>query len=183
MIRLSAVACVLLLLALVFGFAAGDHRTAAQGNGSLLHPVIGYDDATATADTGTGNGNDPYPAGTLTESPTEAAGTPLPEFTVTSTVTPPPNLYQTEDSEINHSRTTPVATDTPGPTITPYVTATAVKTRVRPTPTPVPIKEKSGFSIDWGMFLFGFSLPILAACGYVLYLLDRRPDLFKRFRR
>lgn len=180
-VRLSAVAGVIILLVYVFGFAAGDHETAARGKGALLQDQ-GY--GASTDDPGTDNGYNPAATDTPDGNSTQVGSTPLPTSTLTSTATLAPDIRMTEDSEIDQSRTTPVATETPGPTITAYVTATRMKTPSRLTPTPIPLKNgKDGLAVNWGMFLFGFSLPILGACGYVLYLLDRRPELFKRFRR
>ncbi len=39
--------------------------------------------------------------------------------------------------------------------------------------------EPEKFQVDWGFFWIGFAIPILAGSGVVLYLLDRRPDLFR----
>jgi hypothetical protein len=177
LLRVSTAAGVILLLAFVFSFAEGDHGRSALGNGLFQdYPVDG---------TATETGDDSYPI--LTDTPdgnsTQSADTPTAEFTATNTATLPPDVFRTEDSEMNQSQTTPGATETPGPTITGYVTPTVIKTQRGPTPTPLPKKEKNAFTLDWGMFLAGFSLPVLGACGYILYLLDRRPELFKRFRR
>jgi hypothetical protein len=96
---------------------------------------------------------------------------------VTLTATLPPNVFRTEDSEINGSQATPALTETPGPTITNYVTGSVTATQLTPTRA-VLKKSGPGFQIDWGMFWIGFSVPVLFASGVVLYFIDRRPDLF-----
>lgn len=102
---------------------------------------------------------------------------PIRSVTVTLTATLPPNVFRTEDSEINGAQATPALTETPGPTITNYVTGTVTATHL--TPTRVVLKKSGlGFQIDWGMFWIGFSVPVLFASGVVLYFIDRRPDLF-----
>jgi hypothetical protein len=102
--------------------------------------------------------------------------------TSTLTTTPEPNIFLTEDSEINKARTTLSVTETPAPTITVFSSPTRIKTVQQPTQMLAASKKKGGFRMDWGLFWIGFSLPVLGACGGVLYLLDRRPDLFRRSR-
>jgi hypothetical protein len=126
-----------------------------------------------------------YPA----ESPTPRVGggggpTPTPFIIVLETPTPIPSvtagpeLARTEDAEILDSLASPVASASPWPSITPVNTLTA-EVQLSPT-VPVEIDKKAGFYLDWGFFWVGFAIPVLAGCGAVLYLLDRRPDLFRR---
>ncbi len=100
--------------------------------------------------------------------------------TITLTPTLPPNVFRTEDSEINGAKTTPMVTETPGPSATVYDTPTLTETSTPPEATQVVIPKKGEPNVDWGLFWIGFSLPVLGGCGVVLYLLDRRPDIFKR---
>lgn len=106
--------------------------------------------------------------------------TPTTAGTATMPPTLPPDVFRTEDSEMNNSLTTPPVTETPGPSNTPYVTLTAQKTQLHGTAAAAAARKKPPFVFDWGLFWVGFSLPVLASCGVVLYLLDRRPDLFKK---
>lgn len=146
-----------------------------------------------------GTGDNPYPgitdtpvsnsAATATKTKTFLPGTlaaqqtqtttsqPVLSVTVTLTATLPPNVFRTEDSEINGAQATPALTETPGPTITNYVTGSVTATQLTPTRA-VLKKSGPGFQIDWGMFWIGFSVPVLFASGVVLYFIDRRPDLF-----
>jgi hypothetical protein len=182
--RFSVIAGLVILLVLVFGTARGGYLRAADVNGVMLQDTPGYDAPPGDGSgTDTGNGYNSPATDTPEGNPTQAVDTPTPLFTVTNTVTLPPDTFRTEDSEMNQSKTTPLVTETPGPTITVYFTPTVINTPGHPTPSPLAVKEKGAFTLDWGMFLFGFSLPVLGACGYTLYLLDRRPELFKRFRR
>jgi hypothetical protein len=154
------------LLIFVFGFPVRGYVRAAPA----FQDTPGYDVPTEdTPDLGYD-----VPA---TETPF-GEGSPTAERTMTETSTLPPDVFRTEDSEMNNAQTTPLVTETPGPSITPYYTPTGMKTPSRSTSTPA-VKKKGGFTPDWGMFWIGFSLPVLGACGVVLYLLDRRPDLFK----
>lgn len=128
------------------------------------YPTAGYPVVTDTAPV--------FPTPTLeTGQPS-----PFPTLTLTLTATIPPNTLLTENAEMQGGKVTPPASETPGPTITAYAS---------PTPTletPLPVAAaapKSGSRLNWGLFWLGFSLPVLAACGWVLYLLDRRPDLFR----
>jgi hypothetical protein len=151
----------------------------------VFQDTPGYD--APTDDSGSGDSGSGYdaPATDTPEADTtpQTIITPSPAFTVTNTPTLPPDVFRTEDAEMNQSMTTPVVTETPGPTMTLVATPTIMKTQRQPTPTLAISKEKDTFHLDWGMFLAGFSLPVLGACGYILYLLDRRPELFRRFRR
>lgn len=123
--------------------------------------------------------NTPFVFQTPTARVPGATQAPTLTFFVNATETQPPNVFLTENAELSEGMVTPLASETSGPTITPYNTATL--TRVTPQPTRAPvIAQSSGPEIDWGLFWIGFSLPVLSACGVVLYLLDRRPDLFRR---
>ncbi len=137
----------------------------------------------------------PAPAGSATPTPapssTQPSGpqpsstepaeslTPTVELTETLTPTMPPDVFRTEDSEMNSAKTTPLVTETPGPMVTAYVTPTETMTPLPTSTTQAVIQKKDSFAIDWGLFWIGFSLPVLGGCGVVLYLLDRRPDIFK----
>jgi hypothetical protein len=102
-----------------------------------------------------------------------------PLVTPTTTATLPPNAFLTENAEISGGQVTPPPSATPGPTITVYISPTA-PTRT-PRPTGIPAGGAGGDGpVDWGYFSLGFAVPVVAACGFVLYLLDRRPDLFRR---
>ncbi len=113
------------------------------------------------------------PEGTLVGLPTE---TEMP--TATSTATLAPNVFLTENSQMQGAQVTPVASETPGPTLTPYETPTVTKAASLGAATSSN-KKSGGPQVDWGLFWIGFSLPVLVGCGFVLYLLDRRPNLFK----
>jgi hypothetical protein len=132
-----------------------------------------------------------YPAGTNAPEETATEG-PSPVFTATAAVTagptatptitgtPPPNVFQTENSEMGGSLVTPPASETPGPTLTAVYTATALSGTAQPTQVAsAGTTGGSGFVVDWGLFWVGFSIPILFGCGMVLYLLDRKPSLFR----
>jgi hypothetical protein len=125
-----------------------------------------------------------YPADT-TETPTsQSTSAVLPSATATFTPTPAVNVFRTEDTEMSGAKVTAPPSETPGPSLTAYYTPTATKTPPSTaTVTNVPKKQAGlGASLDWGMFWIGFSIPVLAICGAVLYLLDRRPSFFKRTR-
>lgn len=113
------------------------------------------------------------------EFPTAEFFTPQPpQSTATVDATQPPNTFLTENAEMGDGQASPPPSETPGPTITPYGSPTAVTGT--PEPTTVSAQEKNaGQRIDWGLFWMGFSVPIIAACGLVLYLLDKRPDLLR----
>jgi len=122
------------------------------------------------------------PTLTLPVLPTVEVETPFPSPTPETpmpTDTLAPDVLETEGAEMSDSQVTPPATETPGPTITPYITETA--THAAAVLSEDTGGEKSGgLAIDWGLFWVGFSIPVLLACGGVLYLLDRRPDLFRQ---
>lgn len=113
----------------------------------------------------------------LQASPT-LSGSPIPTAIPTSTLTLAPNLFQTENAEMGGAQTTPALTDTPAPSLTPYLSPTATQA-VTASAMPAEKPGGGGFQMNWGMFWIGFSVPILAGCGLVLYLLDHRPDLFR----
>jgi hypothetical protein len=87
------------------------------------------------------------------------------------------NAFQTENAQMREGQVTPLVTQTPAPTITPYLSPTPWLRTPSPAPEPGPTGTSGG--MDWGMFWIGFSLPVLAGSGLVLYLLDRRPELFR----
>jgi hypothetical protein len=182
-LRVSIVAGIVALLAVGVGFVKGERLPTGPENG-LLQTTPGYNPPDDSA-TDTGDGYNPPATDSPDANATPEDITPSPEFTATITLTATlaPDVFRTEDSEIDQSKTTPMVTETPGPTNTVYITPTGARTLRAPTPTSGRPKEKDAFVLDWGMFLAGFSLPVLAACGYVLYLMDRHPELFRRPRR
>lgn len=115
---------------------------------------------------------------TTTSFPTNISPTAPLAFTDTPSSTPTlaPDLRLTEDAQILDSRGTPAASATPAPSITPVGTYTATPTI---TPLPTATASTDGW-MDWGFFALGFSIPLLAGCGFVLYWIDHRPDLFAR---
>ncbi len=142
------------------------------------------------------NSGYPYPPPGATESPTASSGTPVFTLTPTAVVTPtetstptitstlPPDKFKTENAEMGASQVTPVETETPGPSITPYQSPTpALSATSLLQTTPDGPKKSGGEPVDWGLFWVGFSVPVLAASGFVLYLLDRRPNFFRRSRK
>lgn len=106
--------------------------------------------------------------------PTQVFFTPQPQQTITLL----PNAFLTENAEMGGGQVTPL-----GPTLTPSETPTVTPTRGADTPQPTPFMLDGGSGgsggLNWGLFWMGFSLPLLGACGWVLYMLDRRPDLFR----
>lgn len=114
------------------------------------------------------------------ETPFDQVTPEAPTISATFTSTIPPNALLTESAEMGSGQVTPPPSETPGPTITAYLSPTA------PTGTPQStrsVTSKSGGSrVDWGYFSLGFAVPVLIACGVILYLLDRRPDLFRPHR-
>jgi len=108
----------------------------------------------------------------------EAIETPgVPTITLTPTGTLAPNTFLTESAEMSGGQITPPPSETPGPTITAFQTPTAAT--ATPRSTRAPASSDSGGIVDWGFFSLGFAVPVMAACGLVLYLLDRRPELFR----
>lgn len=106
---------------------------------------------------------------------------------------PPPEGEATQEPSLTPALSPTSAlidqTQPPGAeTITPSPMATG-QTTAAVTATPAasaqvsaeaePVNEPKGFQVDWGFFWIGFAVPILAGSGVVLYLLDRRPDLFR----
>lgn len=104
--------------------------------------------------------------------------TQTPEPTLEETPTPAVNVFGTEDAQMRDTLGTPASSATSGPSITPVNTQTAPVNSTAQDAGAGTAKEKTGLQIDWGFFWIGFAVPLLAACGAVLYLLDRRPDLF-----
>lgn len=171
-LRVSALASLVGLLMFVFGFANGPYVYAAP----VYQDTPGYDVPTDEVPTDElPPGDDSYNA-PATETP-QAGENPTTEVTATETVTQAPDAFRTEDAEMGEAQTTPLVTETAAPTKTPNQTLTVSKTLL-PTPTPAAAKKDGGFTPDWGMFWIGFAIPVLVACGIVLYLLDRRPELF-----
>lgn len=104
--------------------------------------------------------------------------TPQPAMSVTSMATDGPNTFLTEDAEMGAGNVTPPPSETPGPTITAYRSATPKTATARPARTAI-ARRANDDKVNWGLFWIGFSIPVLSACGVVLYLLDQRPDLFR----
>jgi len=131
----------------------------------------------------------PQPTATHTQpaedqQPTPATPTETPEPSATSDRSPSPDAFQTENAEMGGALVTP---PTPEPTASATVTPPA-STEMPPAedqqPTPAAaVSDGARFQMDWGMFWVGFAIPFLAACGLVLYLLDRKPDFFRLHRR
>ncbi len=132
---------------------------------------------------------DPYPAMTDTPSgplptadqtqPTQEQPTPFNTQIPQNTFTAQPNTFLTENAEMGEGQGTPPPSETPGITMTATITSTPAPPTPQPTPI-IPERDTRGpGGINWGLFWIGFSLPVLAGCGWVLYLLDRRPDLFR----
>lgn len=89
----------------------------------------------------------------------------------TSTPLPPPTQAPADETPVPEP-----GTAFPSPTASP----TASSTMITPvTPEAGQEDEPERFQVDWGLFWIGFAVPILAGSGVVLYLLDRRPDLFR----
>jgi hypothetical protein len=108
----------------------------------------------------------------------EFLDTETPEPTPEDTSTPAVNVFGTEDALMRDTLGTPASSATPAPSITPVNTQTAPVTSTAQEPGAGTGKENARLQIDWGFFWIGFAVPLLVACGAVLYLLDRRPDLF-----
>lgn len=185
-IRACALASLVGLLIFVFGLPDGGNVRAAPvfQDDPPGYGTPGYEGSIDTeAPTPTDVGYDgpvdatPVPDGSPFVNPTDIE--PTIEQTPTETSTLPADVFRTEDAEMRNALTTPQVTETGGPTITPYQTLTVTKRPPRSTLTSTAAKKKNGFTPDWGLFWIGFSIPVLGACGVVLYLLDRRPDLFK----
>lgn len=175
----SIVALAVMLLVLFFG-ALGNGAAPAYAERPLQVDTAYPDQGTEPPP------GDSYPVETLpaggeggqaTFAPTTGT-TLLPTVTPTTTATLPPNLIQTENAEMGEGNVTPPPSETPGPTITTYVSATPTLGTAQPTRTPI-ARNKSESKVNWGLFWIGFSLPVLSACGLVLYLLDQRPDFFR----
>jgi hypothetical protein len=142
------------------------------------------DTTEAPIDDGTDEGYPP-PDGTGTPTSSVTPGVvpttttpPTPQQTLTTAAAPGETLLPAEQAETLAPTETPQATSTPTGTIT-----------VTPSVTPTPALQSTlearqagdggSFQVDWGYFWIGFAIPVLAGCGVVLYLLDRRPDLFR----
>ena len=112
------------------------------------------------------------------ETQTEPTDLIEPTEEIGSTLTLAPDRLATENAEMGDSQVTPPGSETPAPSITPYVTGT--QTVLPSAVSPASTKGGGGLNINWGLFWIGFSIPVLIACGGILYLLDRRPNLFRR---
>lgn len=126
-----------------------------------------------------GTGFYPPPNESATDTP-PAAETSDATFTVTPTPTLPDDLFRTEDAQMQGTRGTPPPSETPGgPTRTagPSPTQGASPSA---TPTVIFASASSGPQVNWGFFWVGFALPVLAACAFVLSLIDRQPNFFRR---
>ena len=163
-------------LVVVFLVTAPVSRVSAEGGlQPLLQDTPGYEPPPTET---TGGGAYPAPtSGNPSQATATVAGSPLPTSTPTLTPTLAPNMFKTENSEIDSARTTPALTETPAPSLTPYVSPTVTLTQTALAAAPL---QASSPPMNWGLFWMGFSLPVLAGCGLVLYLLDHRPDLFRR---
>lgn len=142
----------------------------------VLQTTPGYEPPATQAPGGTAYPapQNPTPTGAVTLS-----GSPMPTATLTLTPTLAPNIFKTENSEMNGALVTPALTETQSPSLTPYLSPTLTLTQTTQ-PTSIPGKTGgSGFPMDWGMFWMGFSFPVIAGCGLVLYFLDHRPDFFR----
>lgn len=140
-------------------------------------------------------GSGAYPVVTIappTQQPTATrtpqAGQPVQTETAAPSATadrsPSPDAFQTENAEMGGALVTP---PTPEPTAAvtetpPALTETPPAEEQQPTPAAA-APDRGRFQLDWGMFWVGFAIPFLAACGLVLYLLDRKPDFFRLQRR
>ncbi len=141
-------------------------------------PFEGYPPGEVTEDPG------PYPVVTDETSPDETAT--LTPTATEQTITPPtpqdtptPDLSRT--AEMGDARTgtpgtpgTPTLTGTPSPTVQQTITPTEIALTGTPES-----GGAGGFEMNWGLFWIGFSIPLVGASGVVLYLLDRRPELFR----
>jgi hypothetical protein len=173
--RKSLVASISILLLGLFLFGAGMVVQASSGtsrHAALLqdeypYPVETFDDL-YPVDT-----QEPLVPTAIIDEAQEGSPTPL--VSSTSAV----NRRATEDAEMRDTLGTQLPSATAAPSITPANTQTI---QVTITATSSTAAEEDGpppFQIDWGFFWAGFAVPVLGACGVVLYLLDRRPDLFR----
>ena len=123
------------------------------------------------------------PAGTGTQpafqTPVSGSETPFPTPNLSQTAEM--DAFRTEDAEMGGSRNGTVTPPTPEGTPTPAPSATASPTQgeVYRAAGANPNDGAGGFEMNWGLFWIGFSIPVVGACGVVLYLLDRRPELFR----
>ena len=116
------------------------------------------------------------PISTPTPTPTQVVQQPTVEQIETS-------LPETA-SPVTQAAPTAASTSTVGPTDTGTgartPTAPADGTVTATSSAPDNSEDSQGSGMDWGLFWIGFSIPVLFACGAVLYLLDRNPRLFSR---
>lgn len=124
------------------------------------------------------------PVGTITQPAfqTPAPGNETPSPTPNLSQTAEMDAFRTEDAEMGGSRNGTVTPPTPEGTPTATLTITASPTEgevYRAAEANPKDGDGSGFEMNWGLFWIGFSIPVLGACGVVLYLLDRRPEFFR----
>jgi hypothetical protein len=168
-------AALVLLLTLLFLFGARLAAQASSGSnprGRLLQQATDYP-----------NPDDLYDYPVDTEEPllpTQVDLTPDESPTPLVSPTPPESKFATENAEMQDTISTQYPSATAGPSITPANTQTAQSTvTTAAARADANSGDDNGLKIDWGFFWAGFAVPFLAACGVVLYLLDRRPDLFR----
>ncbi len=119
-------------------------------------------------------GQPPYPPPEdATEPPGE--GYPPPDGQATPSFTPTPPSPPTK-APADQTSVPVTVTAQPSPTASATVTFTVFP---QVSPEAEQEDEPETFQMDWGLFWIGFAVPILASSGVVLYLLDRRPDLFR----
>jgi hypothetical protein len=133
---------------------------------------------------------DGYPPPGETQSPGETqlpdSGYPPPGVGTIQAPSPTANLTSIATSILTETPVPGLASITPSVVTTDRATASPTPT-LNTTPTIVPQLspeagmdgDQRGFKVNWGFFWVGFAIPFLAGSGIVLYLLDRRPDLFR----
>lgn len=172
-ILLAVVLLIMTAASALFGLRIAQAETNLPQDQATSYPI--YTDTPSPIETYI---NGVYPVDTETPAATNTVvvNTPVASLTFTATSTLAPNQFLTENSEIGTGNVTPAADLTPGPTITAYSTLTPSQTPAAAVTNP---KKNSAPWMDWGLFWIGFAIPVLAGCGGVLYLLDRRSDLFR----
>lgn len=125
----------------------------------------------------------PPPPEEVTQPPDEGYPPPEGEATQSPTLTPPqpPTEAPVDQTSIPGTETAAPTPTVLSPTVpSPTAPATTTSTVVpQASPEVEQEDEPERFQLDWGLFWIGFAVPILAGSGVVLYLLDRRPDLFR----
>ncbi len=165
-VRISAIAGLAGLLVFFFTVIPGGQMHPAQARASYDETAYPPPDTPPSSS---------YP-GPATETSQAPAGSSTP--TLRTSTEPAKSLTPTVET----TEALQPVTDTPVPSAsaTAFVTPTETMTPLPTKATQAVTQKKDGLKIDWGLFWIGFSLPILGGCGIVLYLLDRRPDIFKR---